>query len=389
MKAVALSHQFQQVRERTETLCEPLSPEDMVVQVVPYASPPKWHLAHTTWFFEEMVLKKYLKDYKEFHADFGFLFNSYYNHVGQRTMRTERGNMTRPTISQVLRYRMHVNTHVQKLLDTTPSEEVLQLIELGLNHEEQHQELLITDAKYTLGHNPLFPEYRENGSLVSQKNDENGFITVPEGIYEIGHKGDGFSFDNEHNHHKVFLPSYQISRALVTNADYLEFIKEGGYNDFRYWLDEGWSWVNENKVQAPLYWHFIDNEWYQYTLSGLHKIEPLDILSHISYYEANAFATWKGMRLPTEFEWEVAAENMQWGQRWEWTNSAYLPYPGFAISEGAIGEYNGKFMINQMVLRGASSATAPGHSRKTYRNFFHPHYQWQFSGIRLAKDREQ
>ncbi len=382
---MSMIDKYQEVRSYSEKLASLVRPEDSVVQPVYYASPTKWHLAHTTWFFEEMILNT-TEDYTVFDPQFGFLFNSYYNTVGERTLRAERGNITRPGLDEILKYRKHVDDEIlSRLQDNLLDHNQMELLELGLNHEEQHQELLITDLKFTLGHNPLFPFYSDEFDLVSVKNKEEGWLKVEEGIAEIGFEGNAFSFDNEHNRHKVYLHEFEISKALVTNGEFIEFMEAGGYEEFRYWLDEGWSWVNENEIKSPLYWHKIKGDWYQYTLAGLKKIKKEDILCHISFYEANAYATWRGMRLPTEAEWEVAAKHLDWGQRWEWTNSAYLPYPGFKISEGAVGEYNGKFMVNQMVLRGASKATSKGHSRKTYRNFFHPHFQWQYSGIRLVK----
>ncbi len=376
---------YKKTRRRTVDFCAPLQIEDYVPQPVPFASPPKWHLAHVSWFFEEMILKKYKKEYREFHKDFSFLFNSYYQTVGERTFRAHRGNITRPGVEEVYQYRAYVDQHIETLLAEELNEEIANLMVLGLNHEQQHQELLITDLKYALGHNPVFPVYREGYSLVNDKNDKHNWLTFDEGVYEIGHQGEGFCFDNELGRHKVYLQKFEISSALVTNGEYIEFIEDGGYEQFHYWLDEGWSWLKEKDICAPLYWHKIDGQWHHYTLSGLQAVDPETILSHISFYEANAYARWKGMRLATEFEWEVAADQLAWGKRWEWTNSAYLPYPGFEIAEGAVGEYNGKFMINQMVLRGGSVATSPAHSRKTYRNFFHPHFQWQFTGIRLVK----
>jgi ergothioneine biosynthesis protein EgtB len=381
---MTLTDRYNSIRKHTEHLCIALTTEDFVPQPADFVSPPKWHLAHTTWFFEQFVLKEHLPDYKLFDDDFSFLFNSYYNFVGKRVFRADRGNITRPGVHEVFEYRSYVDMHMQILLQLK-SEELKDLIELGLNHEQQHQELLITDIKYILGNNPIFPVYDENIDWEKQENEETGFVKLEEGIYEIGFEGEGFSFDNEHGRHKVYLHDFEISKSLVTNAEYLEFISNGGYTNFDYWLDEGWSWVTENKIEAPLYWHKIDGEWHNYTLGGLEKLNPEAILTHISFYEAAAFAAWKKMRLPTEFEWEAAADKFNWGKRWEWTNSAYLPYPNFKKPEGAIGEYNGKFMVNQMVLRGASCATPPQHDRKTYRNFFHAHERWQFNGIRLAK----
>jgi len=376
---------YQRVRQRTEELCRPLNIEDYVPQPVYFASPVKWHIAHTTWFFEEMILKKHLVNYQEFDSDFNFLFNSYYNTVGDRVLRAERGNLTRPTVEEVINYRKHVDSAMNSLLATNSNNEVLTLVELGLNHEQQHQELLIADLKYSFGHNPIFPVYDSKLITINQTNSSAEFVSIDEGVYEIGHQENTFSFDNELGVHKVYINKCKVCSGLVTNSDYIEFIESGGYSNFNYWLDEGWNWLSENNISSPLYWHKINGVWHQYTLAGFVKVEPNNIVTHVSYYEAAAYAQYKQMRLPTEFEWEVANTKFKWGDRWEWTNSAYLPYPNFKIAKGAVGEYNGKFMVNQMVLRGGSVATAKGHSRSTYRNFFHPHFQWQFTGIRLVK----
>lgn len=385
-QAITISEIFADTRARTEQLCAPLKVEDYVPQPVTFVSPAKWHLGHTTWFFEEFILKPEQQNYQLFNDDFAYVFNSYYNTVGDRVLRADRGNLTRPTVEEVYAYRAYVTNALIQFLDAgNVSEEVRSLVELGINHEEQHQELLITDLKYTLGTNPLFPVYSSDFSLVHQQSRNTGFTTIEEGVYSIGHNSDAFCYDNELGRHKVFLDQFEISNALVTNGEFLEFINDNGYGRFELWLDEGWSWVNENNIDAPLYWHKINGAWHNYTLAGLLPVDPNDVLCHISYFEAAAFAEWKQMRLPTEFEWEIASEKLSWGQRWEWTNSAYLAYPKFAKPDGAVGEYNGKFMINQMVLRGGSTATAPGHSRHTYRNFFHPQYRWQCTGIRLAK----
>ncbi|RZJ59816.1 MAG: ergothioneine biosynthesis protein EgtB [Flavobacterium sp.] len=374
------------VRNHTEYICSFLKPEDFVPQPVPFVSPPKWHLAHSTWFFEEFVLKKYLDNYAIFDADFSYLFNSYYNTIGKRVLRAERGNLTRPETARIYEYRKYVDMHMEIAIQLKGGDpEFMDTVTLGLNHEQQHQELLLTDIKYILGHNPMFPAYSEETHWEHKRNDQTGFIYIPEGIYNIGTVEQGFSFDNEHGEHKVFLNAFEISAQLVTNGEYLEFINAGGYTNFNFWLDEGWSWVLQNDIHAPLYWHNIEGEWHNYTLNGLQKLDLAAMVTHISFYEAAAYAEWKRMRLPTEFEWEAASGQLQWGQRWEWTHSAYLPYPGFRKPEGAIGEYNGKFMINQMILRGASCATPQGHSRSTYRNFFHPDERWQYTGIRLVK----
>ena len=384
------------VRSYTENLCEPLEIEDYIPQPVVDVSPPKWNIAHTTWFFEEMILKKYAPHYKVFDEEFGFLFNSYYNSVGQRTARDSRGAFSRPTVKQVFAYRKYVDEHMLSLLNEAADDgnpqsairdpQLIDLITLGLNHEQQHQELFLTDLKYTFSTNPLFPAYRDGFAPEENAESESaGFIEKTGGIHEIGFVGDGFCFDNELTRHMVYLHDFTIADRLVTNAGFVEFIEAGGYSDFRFWHSEGWDWINQNAVESPLYWHKKDGEWFHFTFGGLRKLPPDAPVCHVSYYEAAAFAEWKGCRLPTEFEWEAANEKFDWGKRWEWTNSAYLPYPGFSKAAGAVGEYNGKFMINQMVLRGASVITPPGHSRATYRNFFHPHLRWQFTGIRLAK----
>ncbi len=377
---------YKAIRSRTEEICKPLKREDYIPQPVVYISPPKWHLAHTTWFFEQFILKPGLRGYKEFDPDFGFLFNSYYNNVGERVLRAERGNLTRPEIDEVLAYREYVDRHIGEFFSNQePEEKFNDLLELGLNHEQQHQELLITDLKYILGHNPVFPVYQEGGALLENGSSKGSWINFEETIFEVGFEGNGFCFDNELSKHRALVNAFSIRNSLVSNGEYIEFIESGGYKDFNLWLDEGWAWVNEEGIGSPLYWHKIGRKWNQFTLGGLREVNPDHILAHISYYEANAFASWKGLRLPTEYEWELASDQMKWGERWEWTQSAYLPYPGFKKAKGAVGEYNGKFMVNQMVLRGASVATSKDHSRKTYRNFFHPHLQWQYAGIRLVK----
>jgi ergothioneine biosynthesis protein EgtB len=375
---------FHAVRDRTVAICAPLRVEDHVVQPIVDVSPPKWHLGHTTWFFDQFILKG-TPGYKLFNDDMAFMFNSYYETVGKRVLRADRGNMTRPTLDEVHAYRAHVDKAMETYLSGgKASEEVLRILELGLNHEEQHQELLMTDLKFILGNNPLFPKYDdfEEGHTEKTKGQ---FIEIAGGLHSIGFKGPGFSFDNEHARHQVYLNDFAISDRLVTNGDFLTFMDDVGYEDFKHWHSDGWQWVQDNKVQAPMYWHKVDGTWHYYTLKGLTVVEPEMPLCHISYYEAFAFAEWKGMRLPTEAEWEVASDRFQWGQRWEWTNSAYLAYPGYKRVPGALGEYNGKFMVNQMVLRGASVATAPDHSRASYRNFFQPELRWQYTGLRLAK----
>ena len=376
---------FISTRQTTEKYCDPLQVEDYVPQVVDFASPPKWHLAHVTWFFEEMILKHHLPDYQVFGEEYGFLFNSYYQTIGERALRSQRGVITRPTVADVYQYRQYVDKHMTELLSASISTELRELVVLGINHEQQHQELLLTDLKYLLSFNPTYPVYLEGANYVADTNMQSGWHKVDSGLYDIGHQGDGFYFDNECAKHKVYLNEFEISKALVTNADYIEFILAGGYQNFQFWLDEGWTWLQEKSLDKPLYWQQQGGNWFYYTLAGLQPLDPEAILCHVSYFEANAFANWRGERLPTEFEWEVAAPQLDWGQRWEWTASAYQPYPGFHISDGAVGEYNGKFMLNQIVLRGGSPATSTGHSRTTYRNFFPADTQWQYSGLRLVK----
>jgi len=383
---IDLAVEYKKVRQRTEQICSPLQTEDYVVQPVVDVSPPKWHIGHTTWFFETFILKPYFMGYQEYDPNYNYVFNSYYETVGNRVIRTDRGNLSRPTVVDIQLYRRYVDDAMQNFIQCGDiGDDVKELLILGFNHEEQHQELLLTDIKYILGNNPLFPAYSQD--CVSPKAEKTGgnFIKLNEGVYEVGFNGEGFCFDNELNRHKVYLNAYEISPDLVTNEEYLEFINAGVYHDFRHWHAAGWDWVNTNKVEAPMYWHLIDGAWHNYNYHGLQLLHLHEPVCHISYYEAYAYASWKGLRLPTEFEWEVAATQFQWGKAWEWTESAYLPYPGFAKAPGAIGEYNGKFMVGQKVLRGASEVTSPNHSRITYRNFFQPELRWQFTGIRLAK----
>ncbi|MCY7422257.1 MAG: ergothioneine biosynthesis protein EgtB [Chitinophagaceae bacterium] len=381
----SLLEKYKEIRQHSEEICGPLQKEDYVVQPVVDVSPPKWHIGHTTWFFETFILKNYAEGYKEYNPDYNYVFNSYYETVGARVVRTDRGNLSRPTVDEVYAYRRYVDEAMHAFLSGPIPAALHPVLTLGLNHEQQHQELLMTDIKYILGNNPLLPAYKTESTHGSNKAHSSNFIPVPGGIYEIGYSGNDFCFDNELGRHKVYLEPYSIAETLVTNGEYLEFINAGGYKNFTYWHAEGWDWVKNNAIQSPMYWHLPDGKWWSYTLQGLVELDINETLNHISFYEAAAYAAWKGKRLPTEFEWEVAATQFEWGSRWEWTESAYLPYPGFTKAPGAIGEYNGKFMVNQKVLRGASEATPAGHSRITYRNFFHPHLRWQYTGIRLAQ----
>ena len=401
---MTLLDQYRAVRKASEDICRPLQKEDYVVQPVVDVSPPKWHLGHITWFWEAFVLIPHSPGYRPCNPDYNFVFNSYYETIGARVMRTDRGNLSRPSVDEVYAYRRYVDAAMEKLISGGVGPQLSSLIILGINHEQQHQELLYTDIKYILGHNPLFPAYSDKdlvGAVQPPVQPDAGvspvvvarqiadgqpasFLSIPAGIYEIGYAGDGFCFDNELARHKVYLNDFRIARDLVTNGEYLEFIEAGGYTNFVWWHAEGWDWVKKNAIAGPLYWHLIEGQWHEYTLGGLQPLDREQPVCHISYYEAVAYAAWKGYRLPTEWEWEAAADEFAWGKRWEWTESAYLPYPGFKKAPGAIGEYNGKFMVSQMVLRGASVATPENHSRKTYRNFFHPPLRWQFTGIRLA-----
>ena len=376
---------FSETRKHTEQLCKPLEIEDYVVQPIIDVSPPKWHLGHSTWFFEEFILKHNKPNYQLFNEDFAFVFNSYYEALGKRVIRSDRGNLSRPSVAKVYEYRAYVTRKMQELLAHDISEELKILVEIGIHHEKQHQELLLTDIKYILGNNPLLPIYsnvikEHDVEMTSQK-----WIRVDEGIYQIGHTDKTqFHYDNELGKHKVYLHDYSISSNLVTNAEYIDFIENGGYKNFNLWHAEAWDWVNNNNITQPMYWHKIDGEWHHYTLNGLQKIDLQTPITHISYFEAFAYAQFKECRLPTEFEWEIAQSYFNWGKRWEWTESAYLPYPNYIKPPGAIGEYNGKFMVNQKVLRGGSVATATKHTRPTYRNFFQTNLRWQYTGIRLA-----
>jgi len=400
-------------------LAAPLSDEDQTVQSMDDASPTKWHLAHTTWFYESFILKPSLPGYREFSPDFDYCFNSYYESKGRRQPRARRGLLTRPPAEAVRDYRAHVDAALERLFTEgivgDGQDGPAALIELGINHEQQHQELLLTDVLSLFAAQPLRPAYRTPAPKPESVGSgaETTFVAFPDGIRSIGYNGKGFSYDNEGPRHEVLLYPYRLADRCVTNGEWLSFIDAGGYRDPLLWLADGWATVNAQGWEAPGYWEQRDGVWHQMTLEGLLPIDPRAPVTHVSYYEANAFATWAGKRLPTEFEWEAASEGyalrgndlgsgalrprpaprsadgklaQMFGDVWEWTSSAYLPYPGYRPAPGAVGEYNGKFMVSQNVLRGGSCATAPGHIRATYRNFFFPHQRWQFTGVRLAED---
>lgn len=405
-----LLERFQTVRQFSNFLCEPLSPEDCTVQSMTEASPTKWQLAHTSWFFETFILEVVQPDFRPFHPQFRTLFNSYYNTVGDQHPRPGRGFLTRPTLETVLEYRAHIDRAIENLFRNDRLDaSALEVLELGIQHEQQHQELILTDLKHLFFMNPLRPVYREAQKLGSGDATPLDWISFEEGLYKIGHHKDGFAFDNEGPLHKVFLPSFKIANRPVLVREYLEFIRDGGYQTPELWLADGWAAVQNEGWEKPLYWLSDDEEVRAFTFGGERTLSLNEPMCHVSYYEADAFATWAGCRLPTEQEWEVAAqgeskegnfvENQNFhpspmisgqtkffGDVWEWTRSPYMPYPGFKPAQGALGEYNGKFMCNQIVLRGGSCATSESHIRSTYRNFFFPNARWQFSGIRLSKD---
>jgi len=413
-----LSKSYQSVRNFSEELSRPLAIEDYVIQSMPDVSPTKWHLAHTSWFFETFILSKANPKYSSPDPQFDYLFNSYYVQVGERHCRPKRGLISRPTVEEVYNYRHHVDQSMLEFLEVADEEQInnfASVIEVGLHHEQQHQELILTDIKHVFSENPLRPAYLQINNQSSQlKLGEMNWIKYPQGLYSIGYDGEAFSFDNETPQHKYYVNSFELSSRLVTNREYLEFIEDGGYKKAEIWLSDGWYAVESNNWKAPLYWEKKNGEWCYFTLAGMREIALDEPVCHVSYYEADAYSRWAGARLPREEEWEVAASDLSikgnfvdnanyhpvalsksvkdekpeqiFGDVWEWTCSSYSPYPGFKTLPGALGEYNGKFMCNQMVLRGGSCATSKSHIRKTYRNFFPPDARWQFMGIRLAKD---
>lgn len=415
LEARQLAQRFLQVRHATEALAAGLSAEDCALQSMPDASPVKWHLGHTTWFFETFLLQPHGTDARVFREAYGYLFNSYYDTIGARHPRPQRGLLSRPPLDEVLAYRRHVDTGVEQLLSQRwpLSPRALEVLELGLHHEQQHQELILTDFKHLLSFNPLRPSYRPTRLPTSGMPAALQWHAYPEGLHRIGHDGSGFAFDNEGPAHRSFVEPFELASRLVTNAEFAEFIDDNGYRRPELWMSDGWQTLQANGWERPLYWMRDGRTWLGFTLSGMHEIEPDEPVCHLSWYEADAYARWIGARLPTETEWEVAASGVPttgnfvesgrlrpaiaiatgntaplqlFGDLWEWTGSAYLPYPGYRPSAGALGEYNGKFMVNQFVLRGGSCATPQSHIRATYRNFFPPHARWQFSGLRLARD---
>jgi len=383
---------FRRVRAETEKRASHLSAEDQIVQSMEDASPTKWHRAHVTWFFEQFLLVPHDSAYRIFDERFPFLFNSYYVAAGPRHARPQRGLITRPNGSEVAAYRAHVDAAVERLIGQVPAEaaeQVLTIVEIGLHHEQQHQELLLTDILHAFAQNPTDPVYDPEWKPPHATLGPRGYVDVPTGVHVVGHDGDGFCFDNETPAHDELIPRMRISRHLVTNAEWVEFISAGGYTTPSLWLSDGWTAVQSENWQSPGYWRQKDGAWHVMTLGGLRPVDPAAPVQHVSYYEADAFARFAGKHLPSETEWETAARNNiiadAFGIAWQWTRSAYLPYPGYRAAEGALGEYNGKFMVSQMVLRGSSLATPEGHERVSYRNFFYPPARWQFSGLRLAE----
>jgi ergothioneine biosynthesis protein EgtB len=396
---------YDAVRQRSLRLAEPLSGEDCCAQSMPDASPVKWHLAHTTWFFETFILEARERNFAPFNPAFRVLFNSYYNGIGAKHPRPQRGLLTRPSLPEVLAYRADVDRRMAALLAAQQGDaELGALVELGLQHEQQHQELILTDLKHLLAQNPLYPAYAPPPPATQAHAAPLGWRSFEGGLTSIGHEGDGFCFDNELPRHRAYVAPFELASRLVTNGEYLDFIEAGGYRDPALWLAEGWDRVSSGELAQPLYWVRRDGRWMEFTLHGLLPLDPARPVTHVCLYEADAYARWRGARLPTEAEWERAAQGLpvtagalhpaagadaglaqMFGQCWQWTSSSYAPYPGFAPAAGAIGEYNGKFMVNQYVLRGSSCATPARHARASYRNFFPAGARWQFTGIRLAR----
>jgi len=383
---------FLRVRGETERRAARLSTEDQIVQSMADASPTKWHRAHVTWFFETFLLKPHLQGYAIFDERFPFLFNSYYVAAGPRHARPQRGLITRPNADDVTAYRAHVDAAVTRLIETVAEADaprVFEILEIGLHHEQQHQELLLTDIIHAFAQNPTDPAYDPDWQPPKAAAGPRGFVAVPQGIHAIGHEGKGFCFDNELPFHDELIANMRIARHLVTNAEWIAFIEAGGYATPSLWLSDGWTAVQTEGWQAPGYWRNKDGGWHTMTLAGVKPVDPAAPVLHVSYYEAEAFARFAGKHLPSEAEWEIAARAGlmadAYGTAWQWTRSAYLPYPGYRAAEGALGEYNGKFMVSQMVLRGSSLATPEGHERVSYRNFFYPPARWQFTGVRLAE----
>jgi ergothioneine biosynthesis protein EgtB len=386
-----LAVRYPQVRGATGALAQGLSAEDCALQSMPDASPVKWHMAHTTWFFETFLLERHAPDHEPFHPAFRYLFNSYYNALGEQFARPQRGLLSRPGLEEILHYRAHVDTRVRALLGGKPLRaEALAIVELGLNHEQQHQELIVTDLLHLFSMNPLSPVYRKEIPGKKAGPESLRFSRFDAGDVEIGHDGAGFAFDNELPRHRQYVAPFEIASRPASSAEYLAFVRDGGYRRPEFWLSEGWATVVTQRWERPIYWRETDGAMHEFTLQGLQPLDPARPVTHLSHFEADAYAHWAGARLPTEFEWEVAAPVLAHGEVWEWTSSSYAPYPGFKPggreNAGAVGEYNGKFMSNQYVLRGGSSATPDGHIRRSYRNFFPSSARWQFSGVRLARD---
>ncbi len=412
----SLINRYAAIRNQTEVLCQPLAIEDYGLQTAAFASPVKWHLAHTAWFFETMVLIPYLKDYREFHAGYDQLFNSYYDTIGNHHPRAERGLLSRPLVDEVYQYRRHVDEHMQQLLQDDKHvsyQEIQRRSILGLNHEQQHQELMLTDIKYNFGYHPMKPVYSElpESPIVVQQPVK--WIDFSGGLYTIGFTGEGFSYDNEMPHHTLYTQGYRLASRPVNNGEYIDFITDGGYRNSDLWLSDAWTVIQQQNWQAPLYWQKIEDQWFYFTLGGMRAIDLAAPVTHVSFFETAAYARWADKRLPTEAEWEIAATQQPkmnkgnfvedgflqpagpqcnaplqqlFGDVWEWTQSPYTPYPGYRQQHGPLGEYNGKFMSSQIVLRGGSCVTPADHIRSTYRNFFYPQERWQFSGFRLAED---